>query len=301
MSYHIVQDMQRCIGCQSCQVQCKSSKDLPVGPKPCQVVPIGPVMHKGKPRAAHIFLSCFHCRDAACIKACPTGAMKCRPADGVVYVESELCIGCRSCILACPWGAPQWNSATEKVVKCDLCMDRLDVGLAPACVTTCTSKCLSAVRLRYDIDAAACTGCGVCATRCPVQAATGELKQLHAIDLKLCIKCGECFRRCKFLAVLQVAEHDDTGCVMHAARAAVASPSGIFATCTQCGKELADQAMEMAARSVLAQTSIPALSGHCQECTRKALAAKIAASRFIWAKEKGGKERIRAKKGASNG
>jgi Na+-translocating ferredoxin:NAD+ oxidoreductase RNF subunit RnfB len=53
-----------------------------------------------------------------------------------------LCIGCKSCITACPWGACQWNPATNKAVKCDYCKDRVDQGLKPACVTKCLTQCL---------------------------------------------------------------------------------------------------------------------------------------------------------------
>jgi len=69
--------------------------------------------------------------------------MRKRPADGIVYVEPVLCVGCKSCITACPWGAPQWHPETGKVVKCDYCMDRVDQGLEPACVAKCVTHCLS--------------------------------------------------------------------------------------------------------------------------------------------------------------
>jgi Fe-S-cluster-containing dehydrogenase component len=68
--------------------------------------------------------------------------MQIRPKDGIVFVRQEMCVGCKTCITACPWGAPQWNPATGKVVKCDYCMDRLDRGQQPACVATCTTRCL---------------------------------------------------------------------------------------------------------------------------------------------------------------
>jgi Fe-S-cluster-containing dehydrogenase component len=68
--------------------------------------------------------------------------MRKRSGDGIVYVHEEDCVGCKSCISACPWGAPQWDPETAKVVKCDYCMDRIDQGLKPACVTICTTQCL---------------------------------------------------------------------------------------------------------------------------------------------------------------
>jgi Fe-S-cluster-containing dehydrogenase component len=68
--------------------------------------------------------------------------MQKRTKDGIVFVDHNLCVGCKACITACPWGAPQWNPEIGKVVKCDYCKDRVDMGLKPACVTICTSHCL---------------------------------------------------------------------------------------------------------------------------------------------------------------
>ena len=97
----------------------------------------------GRPRVRFVYMPCFHCEDAWCIKACPTGAMQRREKDGIVFVQSSLCVGCKSCMAACPWGTPQWDPVTRKVVKCDYCKDRLDDGLLPACVTKCVTGCLS--------------------------------------------------------------------------------------------------------------------------------------------------------------
>jgi Fe-S-cluster-containing dehydrogenase component len=68
--------------------------------------------------------------------------MQKRSVDGIVFIDKDLCVGCKTCVSACPWGAPQWNSETGKVEKCDYCKDRVDQGLNPACVTTCTTGCL---------------------------------------------------------------------------------------------------------------------------------------------------------------
>ena len=145
--YYLFQDTRKCIGCRACEVQCKVQKDLPIGPKPCHIVEVGPKMIGGLPRASYIFMPCFHCDKPWCVAACPTNAMQQRSKDGIVFVDQEACVGCKACIRACPWGAPQWNPETKKVVKCDLCMDRLDQGLKPACVTTCTTHCLDIGRV----------------------------------------------------------------------------------------------------------------------------------------------------------
>jgi DMSO reductase iron-sulfur subunit len=140
--YFLFQDGKKCIGCHACAVACKSNKDLPPGPKISQIVTVGPTFAGGLPRASYTFMHCFHCEDPWCVAACPTGAMQKRPSDGIVFVDPELCVGCKACMSACPWGAPQWNSETRKAVKCDYCMDRVDQGLDPACVTVCTTRCL---------------------------------------------------------------------------------------------------------------------------------------------------------------
>lgn len=113
-----------------------------MGPRFCQIMTVGPKMVSGHPRLGLVFMPCFHCEKPWCVAACPTGAMQKRGKDGIVFVQSASCVGCKCCITACPWGAPQWNPETGKVVKCDYCMDRLDAGLKPACVTKCVTHCL---------------------------------------------------------------------------------------------------------------------------------------------------------------
>ncbi len=143
--YYLFQDKKKCIGCQSCEVNCKSNKMLPRGPKLCQIITIGPKFIDGAPKASYVFIPCFHCENPWCVAVCPTGAMKKRHEDGIVHIDESLCVGCKTCITACPWGAPQWNNEKGKAVKCDYCMDRLDKGLKPACVTVCTTHCLEFV------------------------------------------------------------------------------------------------------------------------------------------------------------
>ncbi|MCF8084595.1 MAG: 4Fe-4S binding protein [Deltaproteobacteria bacterium] len=140
--YVLFQDIDRCIGCYSCEVHCKANKGLPDGPRLCRIYPVGPRTVDKVPRIAFPFMACFHCETPWCVPVCPTGAMQKRPKDGIVFVDEDKCIGCRQCMYACPWGVPQWNPETRKVVKCDLCRDRIDEGLQPSCVTKCITGCL---------------------------------------------------------------------------------------------------------------------------------------------------------------
>jgi Fe-S-cluster-containing dehydrogenase component len=150
--YMLLHNPDDCIGCQACEVHCKTNKNLDAGPAPTKIITIGPVMVNHRPRVRFVNMPCFHCEEPWCAKVCPTGAMQRRDADGIVFIQHSLCIGCKSCIVACPWGAPQWDPTMRKPVKCDYCKDRLDAGLQPACVTKCVTQCLSLVDASPLID-----------------------------------------------------------------------------------------------------------------------------------------------------
>lgn len=140
--YYLLQDSDKCIGCLACEVSCKTNKTLGVGPALCKNNLVGPVKLNDAPRVRFVFMPCFHCEEPWCLKVCPSGAIKKRSSDGIVYIEPAACIGCKSCITACPWGSCQWNPQTNKAIKCDYCMNRIDAGLKPACVTKCLTQCL---------------------------------------------------------------------------------------------------------------------------------------------------------------
>ncbi len=134
-------DLDRCIGCLSCEVACVQEKGLEkFGVRPMKVFRIEGLGHK--PDGFFLPMNCFHCEPAPCVMACPTSAMRKRAEDGIVYLEEMLCIGCKACIIACPYGAISFNPATMKVEKCDYCYKRVDRGLLPSCVSKCVTNCL---------------------------------------------------------------------------------------------------------------------------------------------------------------
>ena len=147
--YIVTQDVADCIGCRACEVHCKDKNHSGPGAFYCRMIEVS-ASESPLPKIDFVYLSCFHCEQPWCVDVCPTGAMRRRAQDGIVFVEDSACVGCKACITACPWTVPQWNPETGKVGKCDLCMDRIDAGLEPACVTKCTTGCL-----RFTTPAAA--------------------------------------------------------------------------------------------------------------------------------------------------
>ncbi len=130
-----------CIGCFSCSVACKMEHDLPAGPRPFKVLQLGPFEREGRLAMRYAAVTCFHCDRPACVLACPTGAMQKRE-DGIVFSDFDLCIGCQTCAVACPFGVPELNPATGKIAKCDGCRERVDAGLWPACALKCPTGAL---------------------------------------------------------------------------------------------------------------------------------------------------------------
>lgn len=138
----MLHDQERCINCFSCEIHCKLENNLPVGPRLIRVIQVGPVMSGGRLKTTFVAMQCNHCDPVApCTEACPTGACQKRE-DGIVFIDESACIGCKSCVYSCSFGAPQFNPQTKKVTKCDYCMDRVDAGLWPACATMCATKAL---------------------------------------------------------------------------------------------------------------------------------------------------------------
>jgi Fe-S-cluster-containing dehydrogenase component len=85
---------------------------------------------------------CQQCEDPACVRVCPTGACYKDEADGVVRVNREVCIGCQTCIRACPYEANFYNKELRVADKCDVCAARREKGKEPACVHNCAGEAL---------------------------------------------------------------------------------------------------------------------------------------------------------------
>ncbi len=137
--YAMVIDTERCVGCQSCTVACKSEWDVPNGDARTKVRPAG--LRGTYPNFTSTFVvtQCNHCDKPTCLAACPTGATW-QDANGIVRVNKQLCIGCGSCVAACPYNARYIDSSKGVADKCDFCASRVEKGLDPACVATCPGK-----------------------------------------------------------------------------------------------------------------------------------------------------------------
>ncbi len=171
----MVIDLKKCIGCYSCMISCKQEHFLPPGMFWSRVL-VGEVGTYPNVAKQIYPVSCNHCREAICVKVCPTRATSRRP-DGIVIVDAKKCVGCRYCVVACPYQQRTYHSDGNKeyfpgqglteyevlgrklyplqtgtVVKCNFCAERIDKGIekklkpgvdreaSPACVIACAPQ-----------------------------------------------------------------------------------------------------------------------------------------------------------------
>ncbi|MBI5253200.1 MAG: 4Fe-4S dicluster domain-containing protein [Euryarchaeota archaeon] len=133
-----------CVGCNACVYACKqeNNRDVKEGALWRRVVKIETGAYPNVKRYP-VSMACMHCGKPPCKAACPVGAISKRDSDGIVLIDANKCIGCRYCVWACPYGAPQFDSEKKVTTKCTLCVHRIDKGIEPACVQTCMTKTLT--------------------------------------------------------------------------------------------------------------------------------------------------------------
>ena len=152
-------DTSTCIGCKACEVACQEWNDLPAE----STVQVGTYQtlpettpqfwnlikfneHETSDGSFHWLLrkdQCMHCADPGCMKACPAPGAIVQYNNGIVDFQQDNCIGCGYCIAGCPFNIPKMSRQTKKVYKCTLCVDRVSVGLEPACIKACPTNCLT--------------------------------------------------------------------------------------------------------------------------------------------------------------
>ncbi len=137
-------DQSRCIGCNACVIACHQWHDILVVPVKWMRVyqwekGVFPVT-----RLHFLAIPCYHCENPVCVKACPNEALFKEQKYGTVLVDSGKCRGTRKCWLACPYGAPQFGGDEPglKMSKCTMCIDRLEQGLKPICILSCSMRAL---------------------------------------------------------------------------------------------------------------------------------------------------------------
>jgi formate dehydrogenase iron-sulfur subunit len=142
----ILTDITKCIGCLQCVSACKSANHLQrevpkIWQKSDGLSARNWTSIIQKPDNHYVRKQCRHCLEPACAQACPVGALH-KTLEGVVMYDKGKCLGCRYCMMACPYGIPRydWDKPVPYVEKCILCYDRIKEGKQPACTEICPTK-----------------------------------------------------------------------------------------------------------------------------------------------------------------
>ena len=150
-------DTSTCIGCKACEVACQEWNDLPavhtqqtgtyqtmpgLSPEFWNLIRFQEQEYEGGLAWLMRKDQCMHCEDPGCLAACPAPGAIVQYENGIVDVNPDQCIGCGYCEKGCPFDVPKFSAKTSKMAKCTLCVDRVDVGLEPACIKACPTGCL---------------------------------------------------------------------------------------------------------------------------------------------------------------
>lgn len=157
----LLYDATKCVGCKACVVACKDAAGLPADRRASKLydAPEGlneftknviQLAKSGSGETSYVKKQCMHCVDPACVGACMLGALH-KGKYGIVSWDANLCVGCRYCQMACAFNVPkfEWSKAAPKLVKCELCKDRLAEGKQPACTEVCPRQAV--VFGQYDV------------------------------------------------------------------------------------------------------------------------------------------------------
>jgi formate dehydrogenase iron-sulfur subunit len=129
-------DITKCIGCQQCAIACKTGHNQPGDPEPTlSATAFTAVEPRGDKFVRRM---CLHCEEPSCASVCPVGAIM-KTAQGAVRYDGSKCIGCRYCMIACPFSVPryEWQKLAPYVVKCDMCAQRVIAGQQTLCAEAC--------------------------------------------------------------------------------------------------------------------------------------------------------------------